>query len=139
MAAGDSYTKNEDEKAGYNQSGRITEVLGNLRITFISSMMDNNFQGALESIRGILNVISGKANETDLGEMNKKVYLIEEEIPYALASFINEGVRVIRFPKRRVKAKRLVENLYRELEKLQDKYGYGMVSAEDPRLAVLKR
>lgn len=130
---------NSEQKAGYNQSGRITEVLGNLRITFISSMMDNNFQGALESIRGILNVISGKANDTDLESMNKKVYLIETEIPFAIASYINEGVRVIRFPLRRTKTKRLIENLYRDLERLQDKYGYGMVSAEDPRLAVLKR
>lgn len=138
MAPGDKNDSSE-QKAGYNQSGRITEVLGNLRITFISSMMDNNFQGALESIRGILNVISGKATDTDIEVINKKVYLIEEKIPYALASYVNEGVRVIRYPKIRIDVKRKIENLYRELEKLQDKYGYGMVGAEDPRLAVLKR
>ena len=128
-----------EQKAGYNQSGRITEVLGNLRITFISSMMDNDFQGALESIRGILNVISGKAIEADIEIINKKVYLIEGKIPCALSTYVNEGIRVVRYPVIRRETKRLIENLYRELEKLQDKYGYGMISQDDPKLAVLKR
>jgi len=130
----------DEKKAGYNQSGRITEVLGNLRITFISSMMDNDFQGSLEAIRGILNVISGKASEDDIKVMNEIIYEIGDMIPYALLIKITEaGKKVVVYPRARKETKINIENLYRKLEKLQDKYGYGMVSAEDPRLAVLKR
>jgi len=130
----------DEKKAGYNQSGRITEVLGNLRITFISSMMDNDFQGSLEAIRGILNVISWKASEDDIKVMNEIIYEIGDMIPYALLIKITEaGKKVVVYPRARKETKINIENLYRKLEKLQDKYGYGMVSAEDPRLAVLKR
>lgn len=132
-------SEESEKRAGYNQSARITEVLGNLRITFISSMMDNDFIGSLESIRGILNVASGKIKQEDIDLINKEIYLIEYKIPYALATNINEGIKTFRYREIRTEVKRLIENLYRRLEKLQDKYGYGMVSKDDPKFAVMKR
>lgn len=132
-------SEEESEKAGYNQSGKITEILANLRVTFISSMMANNFDDALESIRCILSIISGKARESDIEEMDKEVYKIEFEIPKSKENYINNGLVYWKNYGLRIELKRKIENLYRKLERMEDRYGYGMVSAEDPRLAVLKK
>ena len=135
------YGKSEEggEKAGYNQSGKITEILANLRVTFISSIMANNFDDALESIRCILSIISGKAKESDIKEMDKIVYTIESKIPKAKESYNNNGLVYWKNYGLRIELKRSIENLYRKLERMEDRYGYGMVGAEDPRLAVLKK
>lgn len=129
----------DDDKAGYNQSGRITEVLGNLRVTFISNMMDNNYYACLDVIRNVLNVISGKAKEDDVGKVNETIYEIETKLETAEVTFIYNGKRFYKNYLVRKETKRMLEDLYRSLERLQDKCGYGMISQEDPRLAVLKR
>lgn len=129
----------EGEKAGYNQAGKIIEVLGVLRQTFIGAKMTHKFSEALEAIRSIIDVISGKVPDKDLEEINELVYTIEDKIPEAEAIFQREGKLFIKNPTLRRQIKRDLENIYRRLERMQDKYGYGMVGQDDPRFAVLKR
>lgn len=128
----------KEDKAGYNQAGRIVEILGFLRCTYTACMMSEDFKGALEAIRSKLTVISGKVKEEDIDEMNELIYVLEDKITVAESTFIHEGKEHIKFPLERKNVKRLLENLGRKLEKLEDKYGYGMVSQEDPRMAVLQ-
>jgi len=133
----------DDDKAGYNQAGRITEVLGNLRITYLSSMIgdDNSIDlsTALKTIRRILAVIAGKVKKEDIDEMNKQIYTLHIKIGIANMYFIHDGRRILKNPRVKEECEILIENLYRKLEKMQDTYGYGMISQEDPRLAVLQR
>ena len=123
-----------DDKAGYNQAARITEILAALRNTFIGSMMTNNFPESLEACRGVLNVISGKVREDDIVELNEDVYSIELKLPKAEQTYVHEGGKYYNSSKERVGLKKEIENLWRKLEKLQDEYGYGMVSEEDTGL-----
>ena len=123
-----------DDKAGYNQAARITEILAALRNTFIGSMMKNEFVDSLESCRGCLNVISGKVRTEDIEELNEKVYEIEKELPKGEKTYIHNGGNYFKNPEDRIKLKKEIENLWRKLEKLQDEYGYGMISEEDTGL-----
>ncbi|KKM75455.1 hypothetical protein LCGC14_1390080 [marine sediment metagenome] len=135
MAGGYSYPIQETEdKAGYNQAARITEVLAVLRNTFIGSMMKNDLASSLESCRGVLNVISGKVAENKIEELDKIVYEIEKSIPLADQTYSHNGSTWFKnFPKR-IELKKKIENLWRDIERTQDKHGYGMVSEEDSGL-----
>ena len=128
---------NEEEvtdKAGYNQAARITEILAALRNTFIGSMMKNEFPDSLEACRGVLNVISGKVRDDDIKELNEDVYKVEEKLPKSEQTYVHEGGRYFKSAEERIKLKKEIENLWRKLEKLQDEYGYGMLSEEDTGL-----
>jgi len=129
----------EGDKAGYNQAGKITEILATLRIAFLTSIMNNNFRDSLEAIRGVLNVVSGKVKQEDINKLNEDIYFIEDKFEETEKTY-NYGNRIYYTnAKTRTEVKKMLENLYRQLEKLQDKYGYGMVSQDDPRFAVLQR
>lgn len=128
-----------EDKAGFNQAAKITEILAILRNTFLSSMLSSNFPMALESIRNILNVISGKVKEEVIEGFNKTIYEIEEWLEGTEVTYNYNGGIYHRNKELRRQVKREIENLYREVERIQDKYGYGMLSQEDPRKAVLKR
>ena len=125
-----------EDKAGYNQAAKITEILAMLRVTFTSSMLEepNNFDSALECCRSITNIISAKVNDDQIEEINSKVYVIEDRLPKAKQTYLHEGARYFRDPEERKEIKRDLEGLWRELEKLQDEYGYGMFSEEESGL-----
>jgi len=123
-----------DDKAGYNQAGKITEILSMLRGSFISSMMHNDFLAALESCRGVLNVIAGKASVEVIDRMNKDVDKIEGKLPSANQTYISEGGRYYTHPQDRIAVKKLLEDLWRNIEAIQDEYGYGMFSEDDSGL-----
>ena len=120
-----------EDKAGYNQAGKITEILAMLRGSFISSMMHNDFLSALESCRGVLNVIAGKVSEEIIESANEDVYKIETLLPEANKTYINSGGKYWSHPDKRKELKRLLELLWRNIEQLQDEYGYGMFSEDD--------
>lgn len=122
------------DKAGYNQAARITEILAALRNTFIGSMMKNDFPDSLEACRGTLSVISGKVRDGDIADLNKDIYSIEEKLPKAEETYVHEGGCYFKSSEKRVELKKEIENLWRKLEKLQDEYGYGMLSEEDTGL-----
>lgn len=128
----------EEEKAGYNQAGKISEILSMLRLTFTSAMIDtpNNFDYALEACRGVANIISGKVNEDILDEINTEVYAIEKLLPAANEKYTNQsnGSKYFSNPEKRVELKKRIENLWRGLEQVQDEYGYGMFSEDDSGL-----
>ncbi len=135
MAGGYKYPVQETEdKAGYNQAARITEVLAVLRNTFIGSMMRNDLSSSLESCRGVLNVISGKVGEDKIKELNKIVYEIETVIPKADQTYSYKGSTYFKNFSERIELKKKIENLWRDIERTQDKHGYGMVSEEDSGL-----
>ena len=123
-----------DDKAGYNQAGKITEILAMLRGSFISSMMHNDFLSALESCRGVLNVIAGKVSEEIIEQTNEDVYSIEKLLPKANQTYLNNNGKYWTNPKERTELKRLLEMLWRNLEHIQDEYGYGMFSEDDSGL-----
>ena len=123
-----------NDKAGYNQAARITEILAVLRNTFIGSMMKNRFLDSLEACRGTLSVISGKVRQDDINKLDETIYSIEEELPKAEATYNHEGGSYFKNSKERIESKKKIENLWRDLEKLQDEYGYGMLSEEDTGL-----
>ena len=122
------------DKAGYNQAGKITEILSMLRGSFISSMMYNNFTSALESCRGVLNVIAGKVGEEVVNIMNLEVDKIEDKLTSANKTYATASGKYYRNPKERTELKKLLEDLWRNLEYIQDEYGYGMFSEDDSGL-----
>jgi hypothetical protein len=127
-------TLETDDKAGYNQAGKITEILAMLRGSFISSMMHNDFLSALESCRGVLNVIAGKASVEVINRMNKDVDTIEGKLYSANQTYLSEGGKYWTHPKDRIEVKKLLEDLWRNIESIQDEYGYGMFSEDDSGL-----
>jgi hypothetical protein len=130
------YQVNPEDRAGYNQAARITEILAMIRLTFTSAMLEepNNFHDALESCRGTINIISGKVKAEIVEELNKDVYKIEGLLPKAKEVYEHKGFKYFKNTEVRIQIKRELEKLWRNLEKLQDEYGYGMSSEEDTGL-----
>jgi len=135
----DGEYKSTENKAGWNASQEIIQTLSNLRNSFMSSMMDEDMKQALNVCRRILDVISGKVTETERGTLNKDIYLIEDSLPRAENTYAYNGRMLYYDIKFRTLVKRCIEDLYRKLESLQDKKGYGMRSADDPNLATEMR
>ena len=135
----DGEFQSSENKAGWNASQEIIQTLSNLRNSFMSSMMDEDMKQALNVCRRILDVISGKVDEKDRGTLNKDIYLIEDSLPKAESTYAYNGRLLYNDIKFRTLVKRCIEDLYRKLESLQDKKGYGMRSADDPNLATEMR
>lgn len=131
-----SASQDIEEKAGYNQAGEISRILSMLRYTFISSMINNpnDFNEALECCRGVMNVISGKVKPEIITKINTQILKVEKELPKANETYINKGIKFFKNSKERLELKREIENLWREIEKTQDLYGYGMFSEDDSGL-----
>ena len=102
-------------------------------------MLFDDLPRALESERCILNVISGKVEKEKENKLNLKIYLIEGKLPWAEIKYDHNGIIQYTYQNIRNTIKRMIESLYRDLERLQDKCGYGMISSEDPRFAVEQR
>ena len=125
-----------EEKAGYNQAGEISRILSMLRYTFISSMINNpnDFNEALECCMGVMNIISGKVKEDLVEKINKKIYAIEIKLPKANDTYLNKGIRYFKNAKERLDLKKEIETLWRNIERTQDEYGYGMLSEDESGL-----
>jgi len=123
-----------DDKAGYNQAGKITEILSMLRGSFIVAMMHNEFSSALESCRGVLNVIAGKVNEEIVEVMNNDIDKIDELLLKANETYTTVTGKYWKYYNLRREVKKLLEDLWRNLEAIQDEYGYGMFSEDDSGL-----
>lgn len=133
--SGEYFKPVEDgEKAGYNQAGKITEILAMLRGSFINAMMHNQFTDALESCRGVLNVIAGKVSEERITQMNDDVDDIEKELLVANQTYTHDNGKYWKNYEKRIEVKKWLEDLWRNLEALQDEYGYGMFSEDDSGL-----
>lgn len=135
----DDFYKDKENKAGWNASEEIIKTISYLRNTFITAKLFDDFPRQLESIRCILDVISGKVGKEDIKTLNIKIYLIEQYLPKAEIQYNYNGIIKHTYPVIRNQVKRMMESLYRDLEKLQDECGYGMISSEDPRFAVMQR
>jgi len=132
--------KDKEDKAGWNASEEIIKTLSNLRNTYLSCKLDEKFPKALEVIRAILDIISGKVKDEEIDELNEQIYSIEEILPKATETYVSDNGLVIKaHPKMFMKVKRDIEILYREVERLQNDYGFGMISQDDPRFAVEMR
>ena len=125
-----------EERAGYNQAGEIARILSMLRLTFTSSMLENpnNFNQALECCRAVLNIISGKVRKEIIEGIDAKIYSIENKLSGANKTYISNGTKYFSNWDNRVELKKEIENLWRELEGIQDEYGYGMFSEDDSGL-----
>jgi len=128
-----------DNKAGYNQSGKIIEILGQLRMTFVSSMMHSDYTNAIKTIKNIHNIIAAKVVKADSDIIDDETLKVEGLLGYANETFIHNGVKFYKYPRARTDIEVGIHKLYRKLERLQDRYGYGMVTQDDPRMAVLQR
>ena len=110
------------------------EAHKDLRGSFISAMMHNEFTDALESCRGVLNVIAGKVSEGRIEEMNDDVDEIEKELREANQTYVSSGGKYWKNYDKRIELKKWLEDLWRNIEQLQDEYGYGMFSEDDSGL-----
>ena len=135
----DGEYQSTENKAGWNASQEIIQTLSHLRNSFVSAMMEEDLKQALGVCRRILDVISGKVTEKERGTLNQDIYLIEDSLPKAEATYNYNGRVLYDDIKFRQLVKRCIEDLYRKLESLQDKKGYGMRAADDPRYAVEMR
>src|SRR3990167_11221136 len=88
------------DKAGYNQSARITEVLGNLLIAYISHMNSQEYENAVKVIRRILDIISAKIKPEETLKTNNLIYGIEKDIPIHTQTYLSQGKRYIRYPEK---------------------------------------
>lgn len=123
-----------EDKAGYNSAGRITEILSMLRSTFIASMIANSFPPSLECCRGVVDIIAGKVDSKEIGKLNKLIYVIEESFSMSEQFYNDNGMRKPNYPRVRIIVKRNLEFLWRKIEEVQDKYGYGMFSEDESGL-----
>lgn len=130
-----------EEKAGWNSSEEIIKTLSVLRNTYIGCKLAEDYPKALETIRCILDVISGKVDDDKANEINLKIYKLELILPKATETYMNRenGGVYFRNPLLRIEFKKEVEKLYREVARLEDKCGFGMISQDDPRFAVAMR
>jgi len=135
----DGEYKSSENKAGWNASQEIIQTLSNLRNSFMGSMMKDDMKDSLNVCRRILDVISGKVDEKDRGTLNKDIYLIESSLPRAEQTYLYNSRMLYHDINFRILVKRCIEDLYRKLEALQDKKGYGMRAADDPNLATEMR
>jgi len=127
------------DKAGYNQSGKIIEILGQLRLTFVSAMMHNDYSNAIKTIKNVHNIIAAKVTQTDSDIIDEGTMEVESKLPLADITYLFNGAKYYKNPQLRTEIEWSIHKLYRKLERLQDKYGYGMITQDDPRMAVLQR
>jgi len=132
MTFGDD--KDIEDKAGYNQAARITEVLAMLRNTYVASMIENDLSTSLKICRRVLDIISAKVKKEEVEKTNKEIKIIHRLLPKANETFLDSGSKFITNVKEREEAEEKIENLWRSLEKLQDIYGYGMFSEDESGL-----
>lgn len=137
----DNFFMDRDEKAAYNQSARITEFLATLLGSYILSINNGEFDKAIKSIDRVLDIISAKVKENEITEADKMIKEIKNQIPIAMKTYINSdnGQVFISNPKVHEEVYDNLKKLFRYVNKLQDKYGYGMVSLDDPRFAIMQR
>ena len=131
----------KEEKAAYNQSANITEFLGNLLGGYIVNMKIAEYKRALDDIDRIMDIISAKVKPNEMEVADEMVKDIESYIGDATEVYINKtkGIKYLKSPTLNIKLRDAIRTLFRYVNKLQDKYGYGMVSLDDPRMAVLQR
>jgi len=129
----------KEEKAAFNQSQNITEILGKLLGGYVIHMNSEEYDSAVKVIRRIHDIISAKMQESESEEMDKAVKKIEESIPEATRKYQSSGAIYYTSGEKKRTLEWEIELLFRKINKLQDKYGYGMVTLDDPRFAVLKR
>ncbi len=140
MAGERFFTPSEDisDKAGYNQAGEIARILSMLRLTFTSAMLEgqSDLTYALEACRAVLNIISGKVSAEKIEVVDEKVKKIEFWLPHADSTYLDalKKGKYYKNPGLRLKLKKEIESLWRELERIQDEYGYGMFSEDDSGL-----
>lgn len=122
-----------EEKAGYNQAARITELLSMLRTTYISAIMDEDFDLALKSCRGVKSIIAGKVKTEEIKDINTKIKVIDDVLPLALETYVNRDNSSVYYRRNTLRklVRQRIEVLWEQLERIQDKYGYGMKSEED--------
>ena len=134
----ETITAEKEEKAGYNQSKNITEILGNLLGAYVYHINKGELKEAVKVMRRMHDIISAKIKEHESEEVDRMVVEIELILPEAVATFNHDGKNWVRNPQLKTQAEHSIEKLFRYINKLQDKYGYGMVSLDDPRFAVLQ-
>lgn len=132
----DGTASTNPKKAGFNQSFGITEMLVNLTGSYISSISQNNLLSAFESCCRIVDVITPKLEDKELDDVDKDIKEITDAMPKALETYIHEGKTYLMNPELFNTTKFKLSKFYRKVNKLQDTHGYGMIDADDPKLAI---
>lgn len=128
-----------EEKAAYNQARNISEILSNLLGSYIVYMNSKQYKEAIKSIRRIVDIISPKLKKPEIEKIDAGIKVIELKLPQAMQVYIHNGSSYIKFPELNMNVERAIEEVFRFVNLLQDKYGYGMLSMSDPRFAVVER
>jgi len=134
------YKKDEsDDKAGYNQAANITQFIGQLIGSYLIYMNECDFPKVINVIERLVDLVSSHLKEPETDIINNKINELEIRMPKATVKNNQDGRVYITFPNEYFKMQKDLRDLFRSVYKLLDKYGYGMVKKDDPRLAVLKR
>jgi len=126
-------------KAAYNQSRGITEFLQHLMGSYIALMNGEEYPGAVKCIGRILDIVSAKMKPEEITKADEFIKVINEKIPKAIEKHTISGKVFWTNVENKKEVEKKIIELFRYVNKLQDKYGYGMVSLDDPRFAVLNR
>ena len=116
----------EDIKRVIDISEEVSR-LGRLKYTFTSEMVSStpDFFVALCCCRGILNYTSHFITQERVNRLNKYIYAIEDLLPKVNKTYMFNKKKCWTNPIERIKIRRLLENLYRELNRVIFDFGYG--------------
>jgi len=121
-----------EAKAEYNQSLGISITLSNLTNAYVYSVMDSDLKKLHRINCTVLDLISPKLKANELEEVDKLAGEIEKDLPYSTQTYKTEsGTVVLQNPDLYYEVEKKIRKMYRIVEKLKDKYGYGMKDAED--------
>lgn len=121
------------EKVLYNQAQSITQTLSLLRNSYVSSMMDKDYSGALRVSCVVVDLISAKLTPREIEDVDEMIEEIKKALPKALKTYVSDSGGG-RFYKNAGEYDDLciaVGDLWRSVEQLQDKHGYGMKGEEE--------
>jgi len=128
------------DRAAYNQAGEIVIVLGALRKAYVSAMMIDDMRGAVKALKQIIDVTCGKVKDEEITLVDEMTFSIDGKMPNAEKTYVNttDGKTYYKDAELWKEVNYEIRKLFRTVERLQDKYGYGMISKDDPGMAVLQ-
>ena len=131
-----SYDIDEADKASYNTSASIVGTISDLHRTYMTSKLYQDFHTGLIAITCLIDTVYPKLNEKEVKEINEKVEAVEDILADATATYYKNNVKFFKDENKRKIIKIKIQDLWREVWRLCDSYGYGMKNADDPGLAV---
>jgi len=97
-------------------------------------MNEKKYDKAIKVIRRIVDIISPKVKEVEMKKIDMGINQIEITLPKAMQLYYHNGSSYVKNPGLNIEIEKAIEEVFRYVNRLQDKYGYGMISEEDSGL-----